>query len=196
MTAEWNVLPLNSKWNHSESPFRCLLKMKTKIHCQNIKVKHVCGQLSQAQIKGYVFQKRHRVCRFCFQVFSQWWCGGTRSGLWNHRCRSWSRGWWESGRCSVRCCCVPETAGSSSLQCASPSSTGWWCARPAAARSPQCGWTRPESGASVGRSAPLLRNTTNIMHNSDFWSNVRSTEFIYLFIYCFLNVPLTNPECA
>lgn len=88
---------------------------------------------------------------------SPWWCGGTRSGPWSRRCRSWSRGWWASARCSARCCCVPATAGSSSRRCESPSSTGWWSARPAAARSPPCGWRRPVCGASAGRSAPRLQ---------------------------------------
>lgn len=90
---------------------------------------------------------------------SLWWCGGTRSGPWSHRCRSWSRDWWVNGRYSAQCCCVPETAGSSSRPCASPSSTGWWCAHRAAARSPLCGWTPPVCDASDGRSALPLKHT-------------------------------------
>jgi len=96
---------------------------------------------------------------------SLWWCAGTRSGPGSRRCRSWSRGWWASARCSGRCCCVPATAGSSSRPYASPSSTGWWCARPAAARSPPCGWTRPACDASAGRSAPPLKQTGTQGHH-------------------------------
>lgn len=87
---------------------------------------------------------------------SLWWCGGTRSEPWSRRCRSWSQDWWASGQCSAQCCCVPETAGFSSQLCESPSSTGWWYARLAAARNPLCGWTRPVCDASDAHSAPHL----------------------------------------
>lgn len=101
--------------------------------------------------------RNHRT-RMCLSL---WWCGGTRTGPWSRRCRSWSRDWWASGRYSGRCCCVRGTAGFSSLPCESPSSTGWWCARPAAAHSPPCGWTRPECDASDGRSNPHLLQQTH-----------------------------------
>lgn len=90
---------------------------------------------------------------------SLWWFGGTRSAPWSHRCRSWSRGWWGSGRCIAQCYCVPATAGFCALPCASPSSTGWWCARLEAARNPPCGWTLLASCASDGRSARPLWTT-------------------------------------
>lgn len=88
---------------------------------------------------------------------SRWWTAGTRTWLWSRRCTSWSQGWWASARCSARCCCGPATAGCGARPSASPSSTGWWSARPAAARSPPCGWRRPASGAPAGRSGPRLR---------------------------------------
>lgn len=89
---------------------------------------------------------------------SQWWCGDTRIGLWSRRCRSWSRGWWVSGRYSAQCYCGPRRAGSSSRLCVNPSSTSWWFSRPAAAHSPQCGWKHPECGAFVAHWDPHLHD--------------------------------------
>ena len=105
-----------------------------------------------------------QACRTCWAMrvqwdpcsLSLWWCGGTRSGPWSHRCRSWSPDWWASGQYSGQCCCGPGTEGSSSRPSASPNSTSWWCAHQAKGRSPLCGWTHPACGASGDHSSPHL----------------------------------------
>ncbi len=89
---------------------------------------------------------------------NQWWCGDTRIVLWSRRCRSWSRGWWVSGRYSAQCYCGLMRAGFSSRPCVNPSSTSWWFARPAAAHSPPCGWKHTECGAFVAHWDPHLRD--------------------------------------
>lgn len=108
---------------------------------------------------------------------SPWWCGGTRSGPWSRRCRSWSRGWWASGRCSERCYCGPVTVGSSSRLSGSPSSTDWWCAHLAAARSPLCGWTHPGCGASDDHSNQHLVEQTE-EHRHCEWGWVLLTSSV------------------
>lgn len=93
---------------------------------------------------------------------SPWSTSGTKTAPGSRRCRSWSRGWWASARCSARCCCGPGRAGSGARPSASPSSRGWWSFRPAAARSPPCGWTRPASGAPAVRSSQRLRRDREV----------------------------------
>ncbi len=135
---------------------------------------------------------------------NQWWCGDTRIVLWSRRCRSWSRGWWVSGRYSALCYCGLMRAGFSSRPCVNPSSTSWWFARPAAAHSPPCGWKHTECGAFVAHWDPHLRDRKHnegelaaecASHKEKHWTGGMMTDMVfptYMSGFWFIYPKLTN----